>query len=41
MINLLTLIFTALAVTPPAGAQVYQMVGGLDANTSIIGNYYN
>lgn len=41
MINLLTSILKGLAVMPLAGAQVYQMVGGLDPNTSIIGNYYN
>jgi hypothetical protein len=41
MVNLLKSILTGLAVAPLVSAQVYQMVGGLDPNTSIIGNYYN
>lgn len=41
MVNLLTSVLTGLTITPLASAQVYQMLGGLDPNTSIIGNYYN
>lgn len=41
MVNLLKSVLIGLAAAPLASAQVYQMLGGLDPNTSIIGNYYN
>lgn len=41
MVNISKTVLLGLAATPLASAQVYQMLGGLDPNTSIIGNYYN